>query len=159
MTDENQQSSGIKSSNSGITNEQLAADLKKLSEELKEQKTAIDKDKVNIITLVGIFVSIFTFISIDVQIFNKACDFSKIVGTISFSAGVLILFVMAIYKIASNWIPPKDSGDAVRKDNLTYATIAILCIILISIGSYFVSHPSSIECSTSTSSINNSQST
>ena len=73
-------------------------------ENLEKQIARIDKEKVNFITIAGIFISIFTFISIDVQMFKYICDFKKIVSFIFIFAGVLMLFNLCLDYLAKTWV-------------------------------------------------------
>src|SRR3989338_8443136 len=65
-------------------------------------------DKSSFMTVFGIFASIVTFLSVEIQIFKNVCDAFKLIG---FSFGLLaslLLFVLALHWIANFWIDKKE---------------------------------------------------
>jgi len=101
-------------------------------ENLERQIERIDNEKANFITIAGIFISIFTFISIDVQMFRYICDFKKIVSFILIFAGVLMLFNLSLDYLAKTWISENKKNSKLRLENSNM--ILGISLILITTG-------------------------
>ena len=108
---------------SGLSSEQVSEIIKKLIEsnieeiekykketdkQIKDQKVEIKKlkeetrtIKIDFIAVIGIFVSIFTFISIEIQILRYVCDFWRIAGFSLIIFGSLSSFVILVHSIFS----------------------------------------------------------
>lgn len=87
-------------------NKKLAKERKKLDNTIKELGKGIktlDEEtktmKIDFITVIGIFVSIFTFISIEIQILRYVCDFFRIAGFSLIIFGSLIGFIILLRSI------------------------------------------------------------
>ena len=61
----------------------------------------IERMKIDFITVIGIFVSIFTFISIEIQILRYVCDFFRIAGFSLIIFGSLSGFIILLHSIFS----------------------------------------------------------
>ncbi len=97
-----------KNTTSGLTKEIENAIAKAKVEALDEMRKDLKDEKVGIITLTGVFVSIFTFISVEIQILKYLCDFYKIAAFTFIFAGTLILFISLLDYIAKGWLKDKD---------------------------------------------------
>ncbi len=74
----------------------------------QKQSNDFKKYKVDFITVGGIFVSIFTFISIEIQILKNVCDFYRIAGFSLIIVSSLSLFTLLIQYIGNQWIRDND---------------------------------------------------
>lgn len=61
----------------------------------------------NLITVFGIFASIVTFLSIEIQIFKNICDPSRLLGFNLIVLASLLSFILILHLIASSWINEK----------------------------------------------------
>jgi len=73
----------------------------KFDAEFNEQKKEVKNMKIDFIAVIGIFVSIFTFISIEIQILRYVCDFWRIAGFSLIIFGSLCSFVILVHSIFS----------------------------------------------------------
>lgn len=82
--------------------------VKKLEKESKNLTRNIENQKINVIEILGIFISIFTFISVDIQIFKDQKNPFILTGFILVMLGSLILFNLMLKSIIKsqfqNWI-------------------------------------------------------
>lgn len=84
------------------------------------------KEKVNLVEILGIFVSIFTFISVEIKILADVDHkILPIAGLTLVMMGALIFFVLLIDVISSRWISSKYS-----KLPLGLTTIAVTAIVI-----------------------------
>ncbi|MDO8528231.1 MAG: hypothetical protein Q7T03_11195 [Deltaproteobacteria bacterium] len=77
---------------------------KKAQLKIQEKLEELYKDKVSLITVLGIFISIFTFISVEIQFLKYICDFHKIIGFTLILPGILLLFLCSLDYVARFWI-------------------------------------------------------
>jgi len=75
--------------------------IKQIKTKFNEQKREVKNMKIDFIAVIGIFVSIFTFISIEIQILRYVCDFWRIAGFSLIIFGSLSGFVILIHSIFS----------------------------------------------------------
>lgn len=86
--------------------------IDKLDEKLErrfdkfEDKTLTDK--ATLLTVFGIFASIVTFLSLEVQILKTVCSFGKIFGLSLIFLSVLLIFNVLLHYIAQTWINSKN---------------------------------------------------
>lgn len=73
--------------------------ISKINEEIENNKNEIKRIKVDFIAVMGVFVSIFTFISIEIQILKYVCDFFRIAGFSLIIFGSLAGFMILLYSI------------------------------------------------------------
>jgi cation transport ATPase len=113
----------------------LEADAKKTYIEFK-QETQTDKSK--LIEVVGIFVAIFTFISIEVQILESINGVLRISGFTVLLFALLMLFLFLLNYMADNWInKDKNFLPSLKHPFYKYILgIIILSLVLIGIGDY-----------------------
>jgi len=74
-------------------------------EEVFEKRLATNTT--NLITVFGIFASIVTFLSIEIQIFKNVCNPSRLLGFSFIVLASLLSFVFILHLIASSWINEK----------------------------------------------------
>ena len=87
--------SAIKTQNEKVEN--IKKNINDLKEETEKQKEETEKQKYLSIELLTIFVSIFTFISVEIQIMKYVDDYLRIAGlSLIFFSG-LLLFLCSIY--------------------------------------------------------------
>ncbi len=114
------------------------AEYLRFSKEFQEFKNDFDdkiktlnNDKISIITVLGIFVSIFTFISVEVQILRYICDFNKIIGLTLIIPAVLIIFCCSLDYLARLWIYDKNNSFNYRIFIILIISIALMVTGLI----------------------------
>jgi len=101
-------------------------------DELKDANKELNRDRVSVITILGIFVAIFTFISIEIQILRFLCDFYKILGFTLIIPGVLLIFISLLDYVARSWIT-----DAEKANFKSIGIVILIAILLMVSGSYF----------------------
>jgi hypothetical protein len=111
----------------------LKENVKQLRSELLETKRSFSSDKISLITVLGIFVSIFTFISVEIQVLKYICDFYKIVGFTFILPAILMIFVVTLDYVARSWID-NNSQIAYKKICL----VLVVIFILMFVGIYFI---------------------
>jgi len=89
------------------TGERTTTGLIQENAKLKEQQESFRNYKIDFITVGGIFVSIFTFVSIEIQILKYVCDFWRIAGFSLIMFGALSSFAFLIQYIGKNWTQQK----------------------------------------------------
>jgi hypothetical protein len=70
------------------------------TEEIKKIRQDLANERLNNITIFGIFASLVTFFSIEIQVFKNIDNFWLIVGLTAFLVSSLLLFVFSIHSIA-----------------------------------------------------------
>lgn len=80
--------------------------IQKISQSEKQQES-FKNYKIDFITVGGIFVSIFTFVSIEIQILKYVCDFWRIAGFSLLMFGALSSFAFLIQFIGKSWTKEK----------------------------------------------------
>lgn len=85
--------------------------LKKISDEnqlrLDKFEDKLITDKASLITVFGVFASIVTFLSVEVQILNSVCDPWRLVGFSLIVLTSLLSFIFVLHWIADSWINEK----------------------------------------------------
>lgn len=105
----------------------FAADLEKETSNINKKLEELNRDKISFITVSGIFVAIFTFISVEIQILKYICDFNMIVGYTFIFPGVLIFFIALLDYVARGWIK---TAEEVQSRVFPVLMVAIALIIL-----------------------------
>jgi len=100
-------------------------------EETKAGIKEIKRDKISFITILGIFVAIFTFISVEIQVFRYICDFHKIIGFTFILPGILLLFISLLDYVARSWT------SNITKNYIGLGIVVFISIVLIVIGVIF----------------------
>jgi hypothetical protein len=110
-----------------------ANDMKVFEGKLEEMRKELAKGKIEFVEFCGIFVAIFTFISIEIQIFRWICDFYKLIGfTLIFGSSLLgFIFVLDFLINNSNkWIEGRRPSSYAVK----FVVIGALLISMLWIG-------------------------
>lgn len=95
---------------------------RKQVENIKIDVENIKKDKIDLVSLLGIFIAIFTFFSIEIQILKSVSSLLGIAGLSSIMFSGIILFIVLIYAIANHWI----NGDANKFFPKKYLFIVVI---------------------------------
>jgi hypothetical protein len=87
-----------------------------INETLKNYKSdfdkKIDKDKFKVVELLGIFVALFTFVSVDFQLFkSESVSFTIALSLVLITAGILLIFILTLEVILN---PEKDANRRLR---------------------------------------------
>lgn len=93
----------------------LKSENQKLSRRIEE----LSRDKISFITVSGIFLAVFTFISIEIQILKYLCSVEKIIGFSLLIGVILIGFIFLLDVIARNWVFNNKSNSFSLKDLLS----------------------------------------
>lgn len=96
-------------------------DITKTQDELKA-------DKVSFITVSGTFVAIFTFISVEVQIFNHLNNTIQVAGFTCLFAGVLMIFISLIDYVARAWV-----GNSKNYSHIIIVLLAAALLIILGV--------------------------
>jgi cytochrome bd-type quinol oxidase subunit 2 len=94
---------------------------------LSEIEKKIEKDRTSILTIFGIFASVIAFLSVQVQILQKATSFSQLVSLSLILIAGLLCFVLALQWITKTWI----------EDSKKSSLIALVIIIIVLLGGCF----------------------
>lgn len=104
----------------------------------KEFKQETQTDKSKLIEVVGIFVAIFTFISVEVQILESVNGILRIAGFTILLFALLMLFLFLLNYMADNWINKHDNFlPQIKHPFFLYVMIlVIISLVLIGFGDY-----------------------
>lgn len=111
----------------------ISVDSDNKQDSINKKFDELNRDKISFITVSGIFVAIFTFISIEIQILRYICDFYKIIGFTFIFAGILILFISLLDYVARSWIENAVSNQK-RVEIVLIVAIILIAIGLIEVG-------------------------
>lgn len=82
-----------------------------LEKTVKEANDSIRTDKATLISILGIFVSIFTLVIADINILKAVESALSTCGILLVSFGLILLFIMSLHHMAHYWLyPPKDNS-------------------------------------------------
>lgn len=111
-----------------VTEDQIMPFVEKaIKVRLGEIEKKIEKDRTSILTIFGIFASLIAFLSVQVQILQKATSFSQLVSLSLILIAGLLCFVLALQWITKTWI----------EDNKKSSLIALVIIIVILLAGCF----------------------
>lgn len=79
-----------------------------MRKDINSLKCELTNERLNNITIFGIFASLVTFLSVDIQIFKYIDNFWVLIGLTSFIASLMLLFVFCIHSIARNKLTWRD---------------------------------------------------
>ncbi len=82
--------------------EKLGKKMKDLEIQIEDVKREIDKSKISFIEFCGIFVAIFTFISVDVQILKTISNMHQLMGFVFIFAALLMGFILILDYLINN---------------------------------------------------------
>lgn len=102
----------------------LQDDVSKLENELRAAKNNFEKSRFEIITLIGVFVGLITYLGLEIQVFKSINNPLLIIGISLFFIASILLFILTIDLIL------KKSGE-IRWSNLNNPLYIILIILLI----------------------------
>ncbi len=77
----------------------LQEDVSKLDTDLKEAKKEFDKSRFDLITILGLFVGLITFLGLEVQVFKIISNPLMVIGITIFFIASILLFVLCINTI------------------------------------------------------------
>lgn len=76
--------------------------------DIERLKQDLTNERLNNITIFGIFASLVTFLSVEIQVFKNIDNFWLLIGLSAFLVSSLLLFVFSIHSIARNKLGWKD---------------------------------------------------
>jgi len=88
----------------GKKHEALSKEQEILKKEFQASTEELKTDKHSLIAILGMFVAIFTFVSVEIQILKSVTDVLRIAGLSLIMISSLILFVMGLFLIAEKWM-------------------------------------------------------
>lgn len=113
------------------TIENLKGDVTKLRQELEGLKNDLNVSKKDYLTILGIFVSLITFVSVEIQILKKARGALLLIGLSGIMIGGLSLFVM----ILTNFVNDNNKWSTLLKPLFVipsfFFIVGAICLILI----------------------------
>jgi hypothetical protein len=137
-------------------------DFEETKKDFENTKTSLNKDRINIITLLGTFVSIFIFASTEIQVFKYICDFTKILSITFVIPGILLIFNLYLHYIASDWTN-HEKNDKNNKESFwlrikrclispltPFGKTLLLGMFLIGLGIHFANSQQSWQCDVNT---------
>lgn len=75
-----------------------------IKKELKEFDRKVGADKVSLIAALGIFASLITFVSSDIQILKSVCDPMRVLSIVLFLVALFLAFALTLQYTANSWI-------------------------------------------------------
>ncbi|CZG80396.1 hypothetical protein SDA22_07295 [Legionella pneumophila serogroup 1] len=117
----------------------ITQEIKKIHNEQKQTAKLIEefkKDKHNLIEILGIFVGIFTFLSIEIQILRNVTDFLRIAGLSIISFSGLIFFNITLFIFGERWLNKTTEFTGLKRYYILVFLSLFIGILLVSIGDY-----------------------
>lgn len=104
---------------------ELQEDVNKLKNDLTEAKKEFEKSRFDLITILGLFVGLITFLGLEVQVFKTINNPLMIIGVTIFFIASILLFILCINTVL------KKLGTVAWKDfnNPLYIILVILLLI------------------------------
>lgn len=78
------------------------------SKKIEQLEQNLINERLNNITIFGVFASLVTFLSVEIQVFKNIDNFWLLIGLSAFLVSSLLLFVFSIHSIARNKLSWKD---------------------------------------------------
>ena len=108
----------------------LQEDVKKLDTDLKDAKKDFDKSRFDLITILGLFVGLITFLGLEVQVFKTISNPLMVIGITIFFVASILLFVLCINTILKKL-------DTITWKDFTNPLYIVLLILLV-ISMFFI---------------------
>ncbi len=70
------------------------------TKDIEQLRQALTNERLNSITIFGVFASLVTFLSIEIQIFKNIDNFWLLIGLTAFLVSSMLLFVLALHSVA-----------------------------------------------------------
>lgn len=124
--DNNQIKSGY-SPTSGMNAEAFAKlqnDVKRHDDDLKETKEKFEKSRFDLITLLGLFVGLITFLGLEIQVFKTIDNPILIIGISMFFIASILLFILTMDLVLKR-------SSSVNWEDFRHPLYVILCILLV----------------------------
>lgn len=96
------------------------------NDEFAKLNKNINRDKINVVTLSGLFVAIFTFISIEVQLFKYLNNIHQIIYLTMIFAGILILFIFLIIYLTKESLLHENTKITARERIIFIASLSLI---------------------------------
>ena len=91
-----------------LSMETIAEETRSNTKNLEKFEERLNNERLNSITIFGIFASLVTFLSVEIQIFKTIENFWLLIGLTSFLVSSLLLFVFSVHAIARDRLRFKD---------------------------------------------------
>lgn len=114
-----------------------------ISQKSQNEINILKRDKIELISLLGIFVSIFTFVSVEIRILQTVNNIFQIAGLTIIMFSGIILFALLIHLISNQWI----HGEY-KKIPWPFLSMVIIALFLglgIIAYSYYIPHSENLE--------------
>lgn len=102
--------------------------------QLTKEIERLNTDKISLITVLGIFVSVFTFVSVEIQVLRYICNFYQVLGLTFIIPGILIIFNCSLDYVARSWI-----SNSKNESWYKVTLVAAVGFVLIALGMDFIS--------------------
>lgn len=116
---------------------EIQKNLEKTGENLKKTREEIEKwkdDKVNLIEILGIFVAIFTFVSVEIQILKGVTDYLRVAGLSILLFSGLSFFLLVLFFVSENWVRKNNESEKYKH---FYKKSFVIFIVLVFISLIF----------------------
>lgn len=113
--------------------------LGKTQNEINTEFENIKNDKFRLVEILGIFVAIFTFVSIEIQILRVATDFLRLAGLTVIIFSALSFFLFTLHLISEVWIRQSKPYKLDKKTTIFYGIVFLILIfgiLLVGLGDY-----------------------
>lgn len=100
--------------------------------EINDLKKEVTEFKIKTIEILAIFVALFTFVSVDIQIFKSEISFLSATGTSLITLGALLFFISILHLLLDY------SQNYLKQNKNIFISIVVISVILIAVGIYFI---------------------
>ncbi|HDO8716220.1 TPA: hypothetical protein P5N18_003071, partial [Legionella pneumophila] len=120
--------------------------ISKIEVEQRNTQDLIDelrRDKHNLIEVMGIFVGIFTFLSIEIQILKTVTDFLRIAGLSIITFSGITFFLITLFIFGERWINKETNFVGLKRFYFISIIALLVGISLVAVGDY--NNPAAIK--------------
>jgi hypothetical protein len=86
---------------------ELKSDFNEQKDKIVSLKNELEKSKFDVITLIGIFVGLITYLGLEIQVFKAINDPLLIIGISVFFISSILLFILSINEVVKQTKPPQ----------------------------------------------------
>ncbi|OGL65577.1 hypothetical protein A3B21_03370 [Candidatus Uhrbacteria bacterium RIFCSPLOWO2_01_FULL_47_24] len=127
-----------------------------VQEKIKEVEQKIDSSKINVIEALGIFVALFTFIAVNVQVFSKINDLGSAMWFMLVMGGITLTILLSVEILISGRQQHSTSGKLTWFQSLIEVTISkfgflILLAALEVVAGFYFTYKNQVQLNNSAS--------
>src|SRR3989338_3279591 len=109
-----------------------------VQEKIKEVEQKIDSSKINVIEALGIFVALFTFIAVNVQVFSKINDLGSAMWFMLVMGGITLTILLSVEILISGRQQHSTSGKLTWFQSLIEVTISTCACAIVELNLIFI---------------------